>query len=123
YFEGEPTRLAAEPIIRLPENSHGLHVLQRLRDEAHRFALDYHRALRRRKIMESQLDDIEGVGTRRKEDLLKHFGSIARLRRATVEQIAAAPGVGPELAQKIHHLLNVKEIANQGDDEHALDTD
>lgn len=113
------------PIIRLPENSRALHVLQRIRDEAHRFALDYHHALRRRRIMESQLDDIEGVGTRRKEDLLKHFGSIARLRRATVEQIAAAPGVGPELAQKIHHLLNVKEIsdsANQGDD-HAVDAD
>ena len=60
---------------------------------------------RRRKIMESQLDDIEGVGTRRKEDLLRHFGSIARLRRATVEQIAAAPGVGPELAQMIHRML------------------
>jgi excinuclease ABC subunit C len=113
------------PIIRLPENSRALHVLQRIRDEAHRFALDYHHALRRRKIMESQLDDIEGVGTRRKEDLLKHFGSIARLRRATVEQIAAAPGVGPELAHKLHHLLNVKEIAdsaNQGDD-HAVDAD
>ena len=125
YFEGEATRLAAEPIIRLSENSHGLHVLQRIRDEAHRFALDYHRALRRRKIMESQLDDIDGVGTRRKEDLLKQFGSIARLRRATVEQIAAAPGVGPELAEKIHHLLNVREIEeiiNQGDD-HAVDTD
>ena len=125
YFEGEVTRLAAEPVIRLPENSRALHVLQRIRDEAHRFALDYHHALRRRKIMESQLDDIEGVGTRRKEDLLKHFGSIARLRRATVEQIAAAPGVGPELAHKIHHLLNVKAIAdsaNQGDD-HAVDAD
>ncbi len=125
YFEGEVTRLAPEPVIRLPENSHGLHVLQRIRDEAHRFALDYHRALRRRKILESQLDDIEGIGTRRKEDLLKHFGSLARLRRASVEQIAAAPGVGPELAQKIHQFLkmnSVKEVPGQGDD-HAPDAD
>ena len=71
--------------------------------------------------MESQLDDIEGVGTRRKEDLLKHFGSIARLRRATVEQIAAAPGVGPELAQKLHHLLarpaDAPVEAPEGDEE------
>ncbi len=125
YFEGEATRLLPEPVLRLPENSRALHVLQRIRDEAHRFALDYHHALRRRKIMESQLDDIEGVGTRRKEDLLKHFGSIARLRRASIEQIAAAPGVGPELAQTIHHLLNVQAIAEstlQGD-EHAVDPD
>jgi excinuclease ABC subunit C len=104
------------PIIHLPENSHGLHVLQRIRDEAHRFALDYHRALRRRKILESQLDDIEGIGSRRKEDLLKYFGSIARLRRATVEQIAAAPGVGLELAQKIHQVLGQPSVTEPADD-------
>ena len=99
------THHSAGPVIRLPENSHALHVLQRIRDEAHRFALDYHRALRRRRILESQLDDIEGVGTKRKEDLLKHFGSVARLRRASEEQIAAVPGVGPELARLIHQSL------------------
>jgi len=116
YFEGEATRLSAEPVIRLPENSRALHVLQRLRDEAHRFALDYHHALRRRKIMESQLDDIEGVGTRRKEDLLRHFGSIARLRRATVEQIAAAPGVGSELARTIHQRLVLTVASEPAED-------
>jgi excinuclease ABC subunit C len=126
YYEPhQPSTIShlPSPIIHLPENSHGLHVLQRIRDEAHRFALDYHRALRRRKILESQLDDIEGIGSRRKEDLLKYFGSIARLRRATVEQIAAAPGVGLELAQKIHHFLtmnSVEEITEQGD-HHAVD--
>jgi excinuclease ABC subunit C len=121
YFEGavgsQPSAFSRQlsaashdPIIRLPENSRALHVLQRIRDEAHRFALDYHRALRRRRIMESQLDDIKGIGTKRKEDLLKHFGSIARLRRANVEQIAAAPGVGPELASVIHQALTVPSL-------------
>ena len=123
YFEGAVTRLAAEPIIRLPENSRALHVLQRIRDEAHRFALDYHRALRRRRILESQLDDIEGIGTRRKEDLLKHFGSIARLRRASVEQIAAAPGVGSELARLIHKVLATTTEPNPEGDRHAVDQD
>jgi excinuclease ABC subunit C len=110
YFEGEVTRLAAEPVIRLPENSRALHVLQRIRDEAHRFALDYHHALRRRRILESQLDSIEGIGARRKEDLLKHFGSVARMRRASEEQIAAVPGVGPELARLIHQTLAIPRL-------------
>ncbi|TAN36827.1 MAG: excinuclease ABC subunit UvrC [Verrucomicrobia bacterium] len=128
YYEGalsgQLSAVSRDPIIRLPENSRALHVLQRIRDEAHRFALDYHRALRRRRIMESQLDDIEGIGTKRKEDLLKHFGSIARLRRASVEEIAAAPGVGPELARLIHKVLatTTAEPHPEGE-EHAPDQD
>jgi excinuclease ABC subunit C len=128
YFEGaiggQLSAVSRNPVIRLPENSHALHVLQRIRDEAHRFALDYHRALRRRRIMESQLDDIEGIGTKRKEDLLKHFGSIARLRRASVEQIVAAPGVGPELANVIHQALAATHVElNPKGEDHAADQD
>jgi excinuclease ABC subunit C len=121
---GQLAAVSRAPIIRLPENSHALHVLQRIRDEAHRFALDYHHALRRRRILESQLDDIEGIGTRRKEDLLKHFGSIARLRRASVEQLAAAPGVGPELANVIHRALAATHVEpNPKGADHAADQD
>ncbi len=96
----------AERIVRLPENSAGLKVLQRIRDEAHRFAHAYHQRLRARRIRESALDDIEGIGPKRKEALLRHFGSIERLRRAKVEEIARAPGIGPRFAVHLHTALH-----------------
>jgi excinuclease ABC subunit C len=94
------THLALPP-IRLPANSAGLKVIQRLRDEAHRFALTYHRKLRARRIRESALDDIEGLGEKRKELLLAHFGSVTRLRRATVENVMDVPGIGRVTAEQI----------------------
>ncbi len=96
----------AERIVQLPRDSAALRVLQRLRDEAHRFALAYHRGLRARRIRESALDDIEGVGPERKRRLLDHFGSFARLWRAPAAEIAAVPGVGPVLAAQIHAALH-----------------
>lgn len=93
--------------IQLPSDSQALLVLRHIRDEAHRFALAYHHALRRKQISESVLDDISGVGPARKKDLLKHFGSLRRLRDASVEQIAGVPGVGQELAEAIHGKLSV----------------
>ena len=81
-------------------------MIQQIRDEAHRFALTYHRKLRSRRIQESVLDDIQGVGKRRKEKLLAHFGSVERLRRATEEEIAAAPDIGPKLAALIRATLH-----------------
>ncbi len=90
----------------LPRHSAALGVVTRLRDEAHRFAIDYHRELRRRRIMESRLDEIPGIGGARKELLLKHFGSIARLGRATVEQISAVPGIGRKTAELIRSELD-----------------
>lgn len=90
----------------LPRHSAALGIVTRLRDEAHRFAIDYHRELRRRRIMESQLDEIPGIGAARKELLLKHFGSIARLGRATVEQISAVPGIGRKTAELIRSELD-----------------
>jgi excinuclease ABC subunit C len=87
--------------LRLPADSKALLVLQRVRDEAHRFALAYHRRLRARRIRESAVDEIAGIGPKRKAVLLRHFGSVRRLMRATVEEIAAAPGVGETMARDI----------------------
>lgn len=88
----------SSPPIRLPADSRALKVLQRIRDEAHRFSITFHRALRARKIRESMLDEIEGIGGKRKELLIKHFGSVRRLARASEQEIAAVPGIGPVFA-------------------------
>ncbi len=87
--------------IRLPKNAPALKVLQQLRDEAHRFAITYHRHLRNKTIKESVLDDIPGIGDTRKKLLLRHFGSVSRLRKAAVKDIMEVPGVGKELAELI----------------------
>lgn len=92
----------------LPRNSAGLTVVTRLRDEAHRFAIAYHRDLRRQRIMESRLDEIPGIGSARKEMLLKHFGSMVRLARATVDQISEVPGIGLKTAELIRTELGKK---------------
>ena len=92
----------------LPRNSAGLTVVTRLRDEAHRFAITYHRELRRQRIKESVLDEIPRIGKSKKETLLKYFGSITRLNRATVGQIAEAPGIGMKTAQLIRSELDKK---------------
>ncbi|MEI8233135.1 MAG: excinuclease ABC subunit UvrC [Verrucomicrobiota bacterium] len=99
YRPGRP-----EP-LRLPEDSGALRLLQRIRDEAHRFANGYHQLLMKRRIAESLLDDCPGVSRARKEALLKRFGSVARLRRTPVEEIAAFPGIGPKLAEQIVEFL------------------
>ncbi|MBN1460442.1 MAG: excinuclease ABC subunit C, partial [Armatimonadetes bacterium] len=74
--------------ISLPAHSKALHLLQRVRDEAHRFALTYHRTLRARRARESVLDDVPGIGAARKQRLLRHFKTLGKLRAASVEQIA-----------------------------------
>lgn len=92
------------PVI-LPRTSEALYLLQRLRDEAHRFAITHQRKRRRRDI-QSVLSDIPGLGDARIKALLRHFGSVAALKRATPEQIAELPGVGPKLAASIHSHLH-----------------
>jgi excinuclease ABC subunit C len=92
------------PLI-LPHDSGALQVLQRIRDEAHRFANGYHQLLMKRRIAESLLDDCPGVSQHRKQILLQHFGSVARLRRATVEEIASVEGIGRRLAEQIAAFL------------------
>ena len=91
--------------IRFPDGSAVLSVLKQIRDEAHRFALTYHRKLRSKKIRESVLDEIPGVGKKRKEIILKHFGSIRRLEQASANDLAGVPGIGPQLAQVIRDEL------------------
>jgi len=92
--------------ICLPRDSTGLKVLQQLRDEAHRFALTYHRRLRSQRIKESALDEVAGVGAKRKKALIEHFGSVRRLEKATAAEIAKVPGVGPETACAIYERLS-----------------
>jgi excinuclease ABC subunit C len=94
----------AEPII-LPRSSAGLRLLQRLRDEAHRFALGYHQRVRRRGTFASALDNIPGIGPRRKRALLRQFGSVGAIKEATVEELAAARGMTKSLARKIKEFL------------------
>jgi excinuclease ABC subunit C len=91
--------------IRLPRNSPALHLIQRLRDEAHRFANSYHQKLRQRRVQESVLDEFPGLGEKRKRALLQHFGSIQRLRGAAAEEIAEVTGVGPKMAAALKEFL------------------
>jgi excinuclease ABC subunit C len=92
--------------LNLPLNHPGLHVLQRLRDEAHRFANTYNADLRSRKIRESVLDDFAGLGPVRRAALLAHFGSIEKLRTASAGDIAAVDGFGGKLAAELHSFLH-----------------
>ena len=102
YKPGEP-----EP-IRLPQNSGALRLLQRVRDESHRFAHTYNAELRLRRIRESILDEFPGIGEVRKKTLLETFGSIRRIREASVEEIAKLPGFGPVMAKKLKEFLEAR---------------
>ena len=95
----------SDELVVLPATSQALYLVQRLRDEAHRFAITYHRSLRAKKQAKSVFDDLPGVGPKRKRELLKVFGSAKRVREAPVEQIAAVPGIGAALAQRIKEHL------------------
>ncbi len=97
-----------DPVI-LRQNSPELFLLARLRDEAHRFAITYHRLLRGRRTLRSALEDIPGVGGARRRALLKHFGSLKRVREAAPEAIAAVDGIGPALAEQIFAALHRAE--------------
>src|SRR5713226_6662011 len=102
-----------DPIV-LPRNSTALFLLVRIRDEAHRFAITYNRELRRRARLRSVLDDIEGIGPVRRRALLRYFGSLRRIREATVEQLASVKGVNLELAAEIRrHLEMMKSLLDQ----------
>ena len=89
-----------DPVI-LPRSSEGLYLLQRIRDEAHRFAITHHRSRRSKSMVESVLDDVPGLGEVRRKTLLKHFGSLKKLREAEVDEIAQVPGIGPRTAAAI----------------------
>jgi excinuclease ABC subunit C len=94
-----------EPVL-LPRASEALYLLQRVRDEAHRFAVTYHRTLRGRRMTESAFDEIPGVGPSRRRGLLDTFGSLKGVRAATVEELAQVPGISETLARTIHGHLH-----------------
>ena len=100
------------PVI-LPRSSEGLYLLQRVRDEAHRFAIAYHRAKRSKAATTSALDDVPGLGPARRRTLLKHFGSVRKLSAASVEEIAAVPGIGPRLAATISAALGSNQAGSK----------
>jgi len=93
-----------DPVL-LPRNSEALYLLQRIRDEAHRFAITYHRTKRSKAMLDSVLDEISGLGESRRLALLQHFGSLPQLAKASVEQIAEVPGIGVKIATLIRAAL------------------
>jgi excinuclease ABC subunit C len=100
------------PVI-LPRSSEGLYLLQRVRDEAHRFAIAYHRAKRGKAATTSALDDVPGLGPARRKALLKQFGSVRKLRAASIEEIAAVPGIGTRLAATISAALGANQVGER----------
>jgi excinuclease ABC subunit C len=101
----------SEPIV-LPRNSQGLYLVQRIRDEAHRFAITYHRSVRGRRALASVFDEVEGIGPVRKKALLKRFGSVRRIREASVDELAETPGIPRELAERLKgHLAREGMLA------------
>ncbi|MFG2516817.1 excinuclease ABC subunit UvrC [Streptomyces sp. NPDC048584] len=94
----------ADPVV-LPRTSEGLYLLQRVRDEAHRFAITYQRAKRAKRFRSGPLDEVAGLGETRKQALIKHFGSVKRLRSATIDQICEVPGIGRKTAETIAAAL------------------
>jgi len=105
----------AYPVV-MPRTSEGLYLLQRVRDEAHRFAITHHRGRRSRSMTASALDGVPGLGQSRRKALLKHFGSLKRVRAASADEIAAVPGVGPRTAAAVVAALASGDGAPSGVD-------
>ena len=101
-----------DPII-FPRNSEAMYLIQRIRDEAHRFAITYHRSKRSKAMLESTLEDIPGLGQARARSLITHFGSVTKLRGASEEQIAQLPGIGTKLAKTIVGYLGDSGMAGK----------
>ncbi len=95
---------AEEPVV-LPSGAPSLYLVKRVRDEAHRFAIEYHRELRGKAMTASVLDDVPGVGPKRRKLLIKHFGSVKKLREATVDEIAQVPGIPRDVAEDVHAVV------------------
>ena len=92
--------------ITIPVTSPALKLLKRIRDESHRFAITFHRKLRGKKMVESELDEIAGLGPARKKALIEHFGSLDKVRLASVDEIAKVKGFGRALAETVHRQLH-----------------
>lgn len=109
WVPGEP-----DPVI-LPRNSEGLYLLQRVRDEAHRFAISYHRSKRSKRMTASALDTVRGLGEARRKALVTHFGSVARLRQASIQDIIEVPGVGAATAAAVLEALGATQTGAPAD--------
>ncbi|NLX69843.1 MAG: excinuclease ABC subunit UvrC [Clostridiales bacterium] len=101
YVEGQD-----EP-VNIPKHSAALHLLQRIRDEAHRFALNYHRSLRKKSSLHSVLEEIPGIGEKRRKTLIKHFGTIEAIKNASLEELASVEGMNRRAAQKVLEYLKL----------------
>ena len=95
------------PVV-LPRNSESLYLVQRIRDEAHRFAITFHRSKRSKLMLESLLDEVPGLGETRRQSLLEHFGSIAQLRKSNPAEVAAVPGIGEKTAAAIFSVIEAE---------------
>jgi len=105
-----------DPVI-MARNSDGLYLLQRVRDEAHRFAITYHRSKRSKRMTASALDSVRGLGEHRRKALVTHFGSVARLKKASVEEITAVPGIGTATARAVLEALGAAVSDSEVDSE------
>lgn len=94
----------SDPLV-LPPSHPGLHLLQQARDEAHRFALTYQKKLRQRRMKASVLRQVPGIGKKRQEALLRHFGSLKRIRKASIDELAAVPGMNRRVAEDLNKFL------------------
>jgi excinuclease ABC subunit C len=106
WVPGEP-----DPVI-LPRNSEGLYLLQRVRDEAHRFAISYHRSKRSKRMTASALDGVRGLGQARLKALVAHFGSVAKLRQASIAEITEVPGIGATTAAAVLEALGAAHTSD-----------
>ena len=100
FVEGSPIP------IELPRDSQALKLMQRIRDEAHRFAITYHRKLRRKRNLKSELDNVAGIGAKRRSELFKNFGTLAKIKSATVEELAAVPSMNRTAAESIRNFFS-----------------
>jgi excinuclease ABC subunit C len=108
-YEGESDKIyiygRKNPIV-FSRNSHVLFLLMRVRDEAHRFAITFHKKLRGKRAVSSALDDVPGIGAKRKKELIKRFGSVSKIREASVDEIAAVPGLSRRIAEELKEKLS-----------------
>src|SRR5690606_16122396 len=93
----------------LDEDSRGFRLIYKIQEEAHRFAISYHRSLRSKNLFKSELDDIKGIGQKRKVSLMKHFQSIEKIKNATIDELAEVDGMNKKVAEELYYHFHEKE--------------